>query len=237
MADGRCLNKCAVDILKATEQGTEPVQCRCPWGAHWCNWRIRLNYLCVAAMWPCVKLITVIVSGCLSAEQVEGGDSLQRSCDKLLDSSPHLIRLSPFPRRDTSDSCDTVYRLRPGNNKCSNEFDKKSRIAAAHGRFSGIRQVTSVSAPPNTCFLRPTEVQNPNGISIGSVIFAQLTADCRRACLGMSFPLKIAPCHGAIWTLFGPPESTLQTASRSVQPFLQGSPQSIPRPILTRARQ
>jgi len=32
----------------------------------------------------------------------------------------------------------------------------------------------------NSCFLRPTRVQNPNGNSISSAVFAQLTAQCRR---------------------------------------------------------
>jgi len=45
-----------------------------------------------------------------------------------------------------------------------------------------------------------TRVHNPNVISIGLAIFAQLTAECRRACSGMSFSLKIAPSHGAMWT-------------------------------------
>jgi len=31
-------------------------------------------------------------------------------------------------------------------------------------------------APSNTCFLGPTRVHNPNGISIGSSIFAGLTS-------------------------------------------------------------
>ena len=34
------------------------------------------------------------------------------------------------------------------------------------------------SAPCNTCFLRPRRVHNPNGISIGSAVFAQITAEC-----------------------------------------------------------
>ena len=53
------------------------------------------------------------------------------------------------------------------------------RIAAARGRFSGIRQVTPVCTPHahhTTCFLGTTRVHNPNGISIGSTIFLQLTA-------------------------------------------------------------
>jgi len=139
------------------------------------------------------------------------------------------------------------------------------------------------ASPCNTCFLGHIWVHNPNGISIGSASFAQLIAQCHRACPGMSFPLKIATLHGAIWTshlicnsfspfepitqmaywlvqLFctahrrcvpilyngplasplkiapshggsgphlihgslSPPEPTTQTASRSIQPFLQG---------------
>ena len=44
----------------------------------------------------------------------------------------------------------------------------------------------------------PVQVYNPNGISIGSAIFAHLTVECFRACPDVSFPLKIAPSHGAI---------------------------------------
>jgi len=32
MADGRCRDMSAVDILKATQQETEPVRCGCRWG-------------------------------------------------------------------------------------------------------------------------------------------------------------------------------------------------------------
>ena len=76
----------------------------------------------------------------------------------------------------------------------------RGHIAAAHGQFSGIRQVAPVCTPPNRCFFGPTQVQIPNGISISSAVFAQLTADCRRACPGMSFPLKLPLCM-AIWTI------------------------------------
>jgi len=55
---------------------------------------------------------------------------------------------------------------------------KNGRIAKAHRRFSGIRQVAPVWISPNACSLVP-------------------------------------------------PESTTQTASRSVQPFLHCSPQSV----------
>jgi len=50
------------------------------------------------------------------------------------------------------------------------------RIAAAHRRFNGIRQVAQLCTPPNTCFIGPTRFQTPNTISIGSAVFAQLTA-------------------------------------------------------------
>jgi len=46
----------------------------------------------------------------------------------------------------------------------------------AHGRFSGIRQVSSMCIPSNKCFLGPTRVHIPNGMSIYSAVFAQLTA-------------------------------------------------------------
>jgi len=68
----------------------------------------------------------------------------------------------------------------------------RCRIAAAHGRFSGIHQVATVCIPSNTCFLGPTRVQIPNGISIGSAVFAQLTAESRyilqRAALKLPLP-------------------------------------------------
>jgi len=61
----------------------------------------------------------------------------------------------------------------------------KGRIAVAHGRFNRIRQVAQMCTPSNTCFHAPTRVHIPNGILIGSAVFAQLTA----------LPLKMAPSH------------------------------------------
>jgi len=64
------------------------------------------------------------------------------------------------------------------------------------------------------CFIQPTRLHNPNGESMGSAIFAQLTAECRRAYPGMSFPLIIVPSHWIgdlgphlIHASLGPPES------------------------------
>jgi len=52
---------------------------------------------------------------------------------------------------------------------------QKDHIADAHGRFNRIRQVMPMCTPSNTCFLGPTGVHTPNGISIGSDVFAGLT--------------------------------------------------------------
>jgi len=61
-------------------------------------------------------------------------------------------------------------------------------------------QAAPMCTPHNTFFLGPTRVHNPNGISICSAISAQLMAEYCRASLSISFPLKIAPWHAAIWT-------------------------------------
>ena len=45
--------------------------------------------------------------------------------------------------------------------------------------------------PSNTCFLGLTPVHNPNGISIGSAIFVQLTSQCRQACRRTPFPSNL----------------------------------------------
>jgi len=54
-----------------------------------------------------------------------------------------------------------------------------------------------ICTPSNTRFLRPTAVHIPNGISISSVIFAQLTAGSPYTLQWPPlFPFKIAPSHG-----------------------------------------
>ena len=90
-------------------------------------------------------------------------------------------------------------------------------------------------APPsNTCFLEPTWVQNPNGISIGTAVFAQQMA---QSCytlqpaepfpLKLSFPMEDLDPH-LIHGFFSPPESSAQMVHRSVQLFLQSSWQCVP---------
>jgi len=71
---------------------------------------------------------------------------------------------------------------------------QKGRIVAAHERYNSIRQVAPVCTPPNTCSLGHRSPQPKRHLDrFGSAIFAQLTAECRRACPGMFFPLKFVP--------------------------------------------
>jgi len=57
--------------------------------------------------------------------------------------------------------------------------------------------------PCNTWCLRPMRVHNPNGTSIGSAVFAQMTAECLYTLQWFAcFPLKTAPSHVGIWTSF-----------------------------------
>jgi len=87
---------------------------------------------------------------------------------------------------------------------------------------------TGWSGPPsNTWFPEPTQAHNPNGIWIGPAVFAQITAVSLYFTMLHPFPPPNCPfpwgdadshlVHGSL----GPLESSTQTISRSVQPFLQ----------------
>jgi len=70
----------------------------------------------------------------------------------------------------------------------------------------------------------PTRVHIPNDISIGSAVFAQLTAErltLQWAASSLSkLPLRTWDLDLRLTHLsLGPPESTTQTVSRSVRPF------------------
>jgi len=54
----------------------------------------------------------------------------------------------------------------------------------------------------NTCFLWPTRVHTPISILISSALFAQLTAECCRACPGISYTLKLPLGTGQSWPPF-----------------------------------
>ena len=83
------------------------------------------------------------------------------------------------------------------------------------------------AASPNTCFLGPTWVQIPNGISTDSAIFVQ---NVIHSTMGHPFPSKLPLPMGdldpyLIHDSLGPSEPRSQTVSRSVQLFLHSSPQ------------
>jgi len=79
--------------------------------------------------------------------------------------------------------------------------------------------------PSNTCFVRPTLLSITDGISIGSAVFAGLTAECHYTLQWAApFALEIAPFNGyldphLIRDFLSPREPTTQTASRSLQAF------------------
>ena len=61
------------------------------------------------------------------------------------------------------------------------------------------------SGPPsNTWFLRPIRAHNPNGISIGSAVFAQMTAECPYILQWDACPLQNCPFPRGP----GPPSNT-----------------------------
>ena len=75
--------------------------------------------------------------------------------------------------------------------------------------------------------MRSTRVHNPNGILIGSAVYAQLWQKSLFFTLGAPF-FQNCSFPWEIWTpsntrFLGPIQAHTQTASRSVQPFLQGS--------------
>jgi len=102
------------------------------------------------------------------------------------------------------------------------------RIAVEHGRCSRIRKVAPMCTPRKTCFLGPIRVHNPNGISIGSAVYAKLTAERSYTLQRAAFsPLKITPSDtrdlqpDLIRGSLGQLECITQRLSRSVQPFLR----------------
>ena len=82
-------------------------------------------------------------------------------------------------------------------------------------------------------FIEPTRILNPNDISIGSTVCAQLTAECHRGHVMVCPSPQNCPFLwgglDAIHGSFSLPEPTTQTesASRSVHPFLHSSRQIV----------
>jgi len=69
-------------------------------------------------------------------------------------------------------------------------------VAAAHGRFSGIRQVAPMCTLTEYMLLWPTGVQIPNGISVGSAFLHSLRQSRYTLQQAAPFSLKIASSHG-----------------------------------------
>ena len=104
--------------------------------------------------------------------------------------------------------------LGPTSPYAKRHLDQFSRFCTAHGRRSlyftmghpfspqNCHHGWDISTPPsNTWFLGPTRLRIPNSISIVIAIFAQLMAECPYSLQWVAtFPLKIAPSHGKIWT-------------------------------------
>jgi len=92
--------------------------------------------------------------------------------------------------------------------------------------------VWGIWAPSNTWFLESTQVHSPNGISIGSAVFAQFTVECHRTYRGIPFPSKL-PLPTGICTphltrgSLGPPNWASQTESQLDQPFLNSLRQKV----------
>jgi len=132
-----------------------------------------------------------------------------RSLQRL--TSPHLQMWGLSRRTSTIGQCNLT---------------ESWRIATAHERFNGIRQVASVCTTSNASL--PTRIHNPNGISIDSAVFEQITALRQRVAIIYNgpppTPLKLPHfiedldphlIHGSL----GPPEFSNQTAPWSVEPF------------------
>ena len=66
------------------------------------------------------------------------------------------------------------------NKEVKGIWQKKAALPPHMDGFNGIRHVAPLRTPPKACFLRPTRVQNPNGISIGSAVLGDRFALCYR---------------------------------------------------------
>jgi len=111
-----------------------------------------------------------------------------RQTDKPTDHATRSVRISRTYVRSTA--------TRPNNNNWS--FDKKT-ASPLHSEgsivFARLRQCAPhIIHPP----LGPSP--QPKRHLCRFSHFAHLTAECRRACQGMSFPLDIIHSHEEIWT-------------------------------------
>ena len=163
--------------------------------------------------------------------------------DQSSSTTPHRRTVQSYSRRCASvpshegtlaNTIELVLHWAHATPQPQRQIDRFSHFCTAHGRvssdmpglvlsFNNYPFACGIWVPSNICFLE-SWVHNPNGISIGSAASAQMTAECQ---WDAPSPIKIAPSRGGyldrhlIHGFLGPPESWTQTASRSVQPFLQ----------------
>jgi len=115
------------------------------------------------------------------------------------------------------------------------QMDRFSRFSTANGRKclyfamgAPIHQ-NCPSGPPSNTIPWAMRTQNPNGTSISSAVFAQMTVKCPYTLQWFAhFPLKIAPSHGMIWTpcntrFLGPTPVLNPNGNSSASAVLQGS--------------
>jgi len=108
-------------------------------------------------------------------------------------------------------------------------FTQSPKILFFYGLDTSRKVLLSAgaSAPPsNTWFFGSTRLSLPNDISIGSAIFAWLTAQHPYTLQWAAPFTQNCPFRQRIWVphlihgSLSPPQPTTQTPSRSVQPFL-----------------
>jgi len=134
--------------------------------------------------------------------------------------------------RNLANTIEHVLPLAYPSPQPKRQIDRFSHFCTAHGTvLSGMPgHVLSPNNCPfprgiwtasNICYLGPTRVHNPNGISIGSAVFV-----CRASVYfeDVPIPSKLPPSHEdldpyLIHGSFGPRKSSIQTASRLVEPF------------------
>ena len=111
------------------------------------------------------------------------------------------------------------------------------RIAAAHGRFSGIRQVAQCASHIIHASLGPPDSKSQTASRTVQPFLHNLRESVPILHNGPPFsPLKIANSHRGsgphlIHNSLSQSEPETQTASRFFQPFVHSSPQSCPIPI------
>jgi len=111
------------------------------------------------------------------------------------------------------------YRSQLHRKPVNSNFGPKT---GCHDKLVAMAKSLSTSGPYLTHdFYGPSEPHSPNGISICSAVFAQMTAECRYSLQwDAPFPTKFASSRGGsgprlMHGSLGPPESSTQTTSPS----------------------